>query len=83
MRQFNATCRRPAMIGGTPTASTAAWLKILRPIMTPIFRPFRGMYIESDDIGRAMLAATRQNLGARILENPEMRALAQSQRCSS
>lgn len=78
MRDYQATCWRPAMIGGTPTASTAMWLKILRPVMTPIFKPFRGMYIESDDIGRAMLEATRRKAGARIFENAEMRALAAS-----
>jgi uncharacterized protein YbjT (DUF2867 family) len=76
MRDYQATCWRPAMIGGTPTASTAMWLKVLRPIMTPIFRPFKGMYIESDDIGRAMLEGTRQNVGARIFENAEIRDLA-------
>lgn len=78
MRDYQATCWRPAMIGGTPTASTAVWLKILRPIMTPIFKPFKGMYVESDDIGRAMLEATRRNVGARIFENPEMRDLART-----
>jgi uncharacterized protein YbjT (DUF2867 family) len=76
MRDYQATCWRPAMIGGMPTASTAVWLKILRPIMTPIFKPFKGMYIESDDIGRAMLAGTRRKVGAKILENDEMRDLA-------
>jgi hypothetical protein len=34
------------------------------------------MYIESEDIGRAMLEATRQGLRRRIFENPEMRDLA-------
>jgi uncharacterized protein YbjT (DUF2867 family) len=76
MREFGATCWRPAMIGGAPGANTALWLKMLRPILTPIFSPFRGLYIESDDIGRAMLEATRRNIGPRILENDAMRELA-------
>ena len=80
MRDVQATCWRPAMIGGKPTASTAMWLKVLRPILTPVFRPFKGMYIESDDIGRAMLQATRTGLRDRIFENAEMRNLAESYR---
>ncbi len=83
MRDVQATCWRPAMIGGRPTASTAMWLKVLRPILTPVFRPFKGMYIESDDIGRAMLQATKEKVRNRIIENAEMRTLANRYRAKS
>ena len=76
MNQFDALCWRPAMIGGTPGAPPPLYLEILRPVLTFLFKPFKSMYIESDDIGRAMLEATTQKLRKRIFENPEMRDLA-------
>lgn len=78
MREYQATCWRPGMIGGAPGANTARWLAILNPLLTPLFRPFRSLYAENTDIGRAMLAATRQRLGARVIENAEIRRLAGS-----
>ena len=76
MEAYDALCWRPAMIGGTPGAPPPFYLEVLRPVLTFLFRPFKSMYIESDDIGRAMLEATRQGLRRRIFENPEMRDLA-------
>jgi uncharacterized protein YbjT (DUF2867 family) len=76
MNDYAAVCWRPAMIGGTPGAPPPFYLEVLRPVLTFLFRPFKSMYIESDDIGRAMLEATRQGLRRRIFENPEMRDLA-------
>ena len=76
MEGFDALCWRPAMIGGTPGAPPPFYLEILRPVLTFLFKPFKSMYIESDDIGRAMLEATSQGLRRRIFENPEMRDLA-------
>lgn len=76
MRDYGATCWRPAMIGGTPGANTAMWLRVARPILTPLFKPFKRLYVESSDIGRAMLHATRLKTGPRIFENPEIRDLA-------
>jgi uncharacterized protein YbjT (DUF2867 family) len=76
MDAYDALCWRPAMIGGTPGATPPLYLEVLRPVLTFLFKPFKSMYIESDDIGRAMLEATRQGLRRRIFENPEMRDLA-------
>ena len=76
MEAHDAVCWRPAMIGGTPGAPPPFYLEVLRPVLTFLFRPFKSMYIESEDIGRAMLEATRQGLRRRIFENPEMRDLA-------
>ena len=64
------------MIGGTPGAPMPRYLELLRPALAALFKPFKSLYIESDDIGRAMINATTQGLRRRIFENPEMRDLA-------
>ena len=76
MKEFGATCWRPAMIGGTPPTTPPLLLRMLRPVITPIFRPFRGWFVENVDIGRAMLNAARQGIRNQIIENPEIRDLA-------
>ena len=76
MNQFDAVCWRPAMIGGTPGAPMPWYLELLRPVLAALFRPIKSAYIESEDIGRAMLNATARGLRRRIFENPEMRDLA-------
>lgn len=80
MQGYAATCWRPAMIGGTPVAPMKWNLEATRPVVKAIFQPFRSMYIEPEDIGRAMLEATRRKVGARIFENAEIRDLADLRR---
>lgn len=75
-----ATCWRPAMIDGTPVAPMPAYLELLRPVLRALFKPFRSMYVVNEDIGRAMLQATRQELRSRICENAEIRDLADAGR---
>ena len=75
MNEFGATCWRPAMIGGTPL-SPPLILKLLRPLLTLLLRPIRSAYVQSDDIGRAMLRATEQGIRNRIIENAAIRDLA-------
>jgi hypothetical protein len=41
-----------------------------------LLKPFRRLYVAGDDLGFAMLEATKQNLRSRIFENPEIRDLA-------
>ena len=36
----------------------------------------RKYYVPGDDLGRAMLQATREGMKSRIIENPEIRELA-------
>ena len=46
--------------------------------MYPVLRllkPFRSLYVAGDDLGYAMLEATREKVRARIFENPEIREL--------
>lgn len=74
--QVAATCWRPAMIDGDQVANQPALTNFLRPVLRAVFKPFRSMYIQSVDIGRAMLHATKQDLRKRIIENAEIRDLA-------
>jgi uncharacterized protein YbjT (DUF2867 family) len=80
---FDANCFRPGMIDGKGPSSQTAIVEGLRPVLRAIFKPFRSMYIENIDIGRAMLEATTQKLRRRIVENPEIRDLADRYRRSS
>lgn len=74
---FNeAVCWRPAAIDGVPSAREPLIFKVARPILRIAFGPFRGLYVKGEDIGRAMLEATRQDLRSRIVENAELRDLA-------
>ena len=74
---FNeAVCWRPAAIDGVPSAREPFIFKVARPILRIVFGPFRGLYVKGEDIGRAMLEATRQDLRSRIIENAELRDLA-------
>lgn len=81
--QFAATCWRPAMIDGSQVAGQPALTNLLRPILRAIFKPFRSMYVVNDDIGRAMLQGTKQRLKQRIIENAELRDLADAERASA
>lgn len=69
-----AVCYRPGAIDGEPTGSKA-WYAPLRPLFK-VFSPFRGLYVKGEDLGRAMLQGTRERLRKRILENSEIRDLA-------
>jgi hypothetical protein len=42
-----------------------------------VLKPFRSLYVAGEDIGRAMLEATRENLRRRVIENAEIRELAE------
>jgi uncharacterized protein YbjT (DUF2867 family) len=75
MDLVGADCWRPAFIDAAPSASTPRMYAALRPILQ-LLRPFRRLYVSGEDLGRAMLQATRENLRRRTIENPEIRALA-------
>lgn len=82
MAAFKAICWRPAMIDGTPTSPLPALDVVMKPVLRVVFRHFRRLYVLNDDIGRAMLQATRQRLANRIVENVELRDLADAWRAS-
>jgi hypothetical protein len=70
-----AVCWRPAAIDGMPSASEPLKYRLLRPMLR-VFRPFRGLYVTGDDIGRAMLQATIEMMRRRIISNAEIRDIA-------
>ncbi|MFL6194283.1 MAG: NAD(P)H-binding protein [Thermoanaerobaculia bacterium] len=72
---LNATCWRPAAIDGEASESAPGIYKVIRPLFR-LLRPFRGLYVAGEDIGRAMLQATAEGLRGRVIENAEIRDLA-------
>jgi uncharacterized protein YbjT (DUF2867 family) len=77
MTECGATCWRLAMIDGTPVAPMPKLAELMRPVLRAVLSRFRSMYIVSDDIGRAMLRATEQGLRKCVIENREIRNLAE------
>jgi hypothetical protein len=76
MKDYDAVCWRPAMIDGEPFSSQPPLTRALRPVLRAIFKPFRSMYVENIDIGRAMLQGTTEKVRNRIIENAELRTFA-------
>jgi hypothetical protein len=58
-----------------PSASEPLKYRLLRPMLR-VFRPFRGLYVTGDDIGRAMLQATIEMMRRRTISNAEIRDIA-------
>jgi uncharacterized protein YbjT (DUF2867 family) len=76
MELVEADCWRPAFIDAKPSASLPKVYALLRPALR-MLRPFRSLYVAGEDLGRAMLEATRQGLRRRVFENAEIRELAE------
>lgn len=60
----------------TPSSTEPFLFKVLRPVLRVLFGPFRSLYVKGEDLGRAMLEATSQGIRNRVIENAEMRDLA-------
>jgi len=71
----DADCWRPAFIGAKPSASLPKVYAFIQPIGR-LLKPFPNLYIDGQDLGRAMLQATAENLRRRIIENAEIRQIA-------
>ena len=69
-------CWRPAAIDGPPSASEPMLFTLARPVVRVVFGPFRSLYVKAEDIGIAMLAATAAGIRGKIIENAEIRDLA-------
>jgi uncharacterized protein YbjT (DUF2867 family) len=80
MAEVDAVCWRPAAIDGVPSRSEPRLFKIARPVLRVLLSPFRGLYVKGEDIGRAMLRATADGLRGRIVENAEIRDIADRSR---
>jgi uncharacterized protein YbjT (DUF2867 family) len=76
MTRFDAVCWRPGAIDGAPPENLPWYYAMARGPLFVLLRPFRGLYIKAEDIGRAMLLATREGMRGRILENRGIRDLA-------
>ena len=76
MGHVDAACYRPAAIDGETSDSQAStWYAPLKPLFK-VFAPFRSMYISGEDLGLAMLYGAKSGLKHTILENTEIRDLA-------
>jgi uncharacterized protein YbjT (DUF2867 family) len=75
MELVNALCWRPAFIDGEASNSSPRIYRALRPLLR-LLKPFRGLYVNGQDLGRDMLKATSENIRGRIIENAEIRDLA-------
>ena len=82
MAEFAAACWRPAMIDGDQVANQPPLTNVLRPVLRAVFKPFRSLYVRNDDLGRAMLQGTRLGITKRIIENAELRDLADAWRAA-
>jgi len=76
MALMPAVAWRPSFIDGEPSAHTPALLKILNPVFR-LLKPFRSLYVDGQDIGRAMIYATREKIQGRVIENREIREIAE------
>ncbi len=74
MELVEADCWRPAFIDAEPSASLPKVYALMRPALR-LLKPFRSMYVSGEDLGRAMLEATKENLRRRVIENAEIRGL--------
>lgn len=71
-------CWRPGFIDGDSSGGPA-YLQALRPVFR-LLKPVRSLYVSGEDIGWAMIQATRAGRREGTLENPEIRDLADSAR---
>jgi uncharacterized protein YbjT (DUF2867 family) len=74
-----AVCWRPAFIDGEASENAPRLYQALRPLAR-LFRPLRSVYVAGEDIGRAMLQATAEGVRGRVIENAELRDLADRHR---
>jgi uncharacterized protein YbjT (DUF2867 family) len=68
-------CWRPAAIDGEPSDSQPLLYRATRPLFA-LLRPFRSWYVSGADLGLAMLQASAEGMHGRIIENREIRDLA-------
>lgn len=79
LRSTVAVCWRPASIDGVPSSSEPVLYKLARPFFR-LLAPFRGLYVSGGDLGRAMLQEVLEQTRGRIIENREIRRLAERAR---
>jgi uncharacterized protein YbjT (DUF2867 family) len=75
MELLGACCWRPAFIDADPSATLPRAYAMLRPAMR-FLKNVPSLYVDGEDLGRAMIEATIENLRHRVIENAEIRELA-------
>jgi uncharacterized protein YbjT (DUF2867 family) len=73
--EVGAVCWRPAFIDGANSDNAPRLYQAMRPAFR-LLRGLRGMYVAGEDIGLAMIQATRDGERGRIIGNREIRARA-------
>lgn len=71
-----AVCWRPGFIDGEASTTGAWYLGALRPAFR-LLKPMRSLYVSGEDLGLAMLQATRERMERRVIANREIRDLAE------
>lgn len=77
MAAAGAVCFRPGFIDGRVSDRAPWYYGPIRPVLR-LFRPFRSLYVSGDHVGHAMLQATRAGFRSRVVENAEIRTLAET-----
>lgn len=72
---LEAVCWRPAFIDAKPSSTLPKAYALFYPIGR-LLKPFPSLYINGQDLGRAMLQATVEKQRSRTIENPEIRQIA-------
>lgn len=73
---IDATCWRPGFIDGADSRNAPRIYQVTRPLFR-LLRPFRSLYVSGEDIGRAMIRETIDGVRGRVIENTEIRRLAE------
>jgi hypothetical protein len=72
---MNSACWRPSFIDAEASVSSPRLFKVLQPALK-LLKPFNRFYVEGQDLGRAMIQATIENIHGRVIENAEIREIA-------
>jgi uncharacterized protein YbjT (DUF2867 family) len=72
-------CWRPGFIDTPPSESEPRLYRALKPVFR-LLKPFRTMYVSGEDLGRAMLQTTKDRVRGRVIENAEIRQIAERSR---
>jgi uncharacterized protein YbjT (DUF2867 family) len=75
MEIAGADCWRPAFIDTPPAERLPRLVAMLYPALR-MLKPFSTMYVDGQDLGRAMLQSTVEGMRKKIIENPEIREIA-------
>lgn len=79
--EYEAVCWRPGAIDAKRTSGWPAFYRVVIPALR-IFAPSRRFYVTGDALARAMLIAAATKARARIIENLEIRRIAEEDHSS-